>query len=71
MAKEYHREESATQSVSEPGAVYASTPRTAMSANASPFLRVASDEELAQCITLEELDRHLTELIHRHYHPEA
>jgi hypothetical protein len=71
MAKEYHREESATQSVSEPGAVYAATPRTEMSANASPFLRVASDEELAQCITLDQLHEELTEMIHRHYHPEA
>ncbi len=30
-------------------------------------LRVVSDEELAQCITLEELDRHLTELINNYY----
>ena len=71
MAKEFHREESAPMTASEPGAVYAATPRTAMSANASPFLRVASDEELAQCITLDQLHEELTEMIHRHYHPES
>lgn len=32
-------------------------------------LRVVSNEELANCITLEELDRHLTKRIHRFYHP--
>lgn len=31
-------------------------------------LRTVSDEELAQSMTLDELDNHLTELIHRHYH---
>ena len=32
-------------------------------------LRVVSNEELSNCISLEELDRHLTERIHRHFHP--
>lgn len=32
-------------------------------------LRTVSNEELANCITLEELDQHLTERIHRFYHP--
>lgn len=70
MTKKYQREESKPLTASETGAVYATTPRMAMPTNASPFLRVASDEELAQCITLEELDCHLTELIYRHYHPD-
>lgn len=31
-------------------------------------LRTVSDEELAQSMTLDKLDNHLTELIHHHYH---
>ncbi len=34
-------------------------------------LRTISDEELAKCITLDEFRDELTEMIHKHYHPEA
>ena len=34
-------------------------------------LRVVSDDELAECITLDEFRDELTEMIHKHYHPQA
>jgi hypothetical protein len=71
MTKEFHNEDSKPLTAAEPGAVYTATPRMEMPASSSPFLRIASDEELAQCITLEQLHEELSEMIHRHYHPES
>ena len=34
-------------------------------------LRTVSTEELADCITLDEFRNELTEMIHKHYHPQA
>ena len=34
-------------------------------------LRTVSAEELADCITLDEFRNELTEMIHKHYHPQA
>ena len=34
-------------------------------------LRTISNEELKNCITLDELRDELTDMIHKHYHPEA
>lgn len=34
-------------------------------------LRTISNEELENCITLDELHDELTDMIHKHYHPEA
>lgn len=34
-------------------------------------LRIVSAEELADCITLDEFRNELTEMIHKHYHPQA
>ena len=34
-------------------------------------LRTISNEELKKCITLDELRDELTDMIHKHYHPEA
>ncbi|MBQ9587724.1 MAG: hypothetical protein IJR26_07695 [Bacteroidales bacterium] len=34
-------------------------------------LRTISDEELSKCITLDEFRDELTEMIHKHYHPEV
>ena len=34
-------------------------------------LRTVSAEELANCITLDEFRNELTEMIHKHYHPQA
>lgn len=39
--------------------------------NEQKQLRVAQDGELADCITLDEWDKELTGIIHRHYHPEG
>lgn len=33
-------------------------------------LRTISNEELASCITLEEFREEMTEMIHKHYHPQ-
>ena len=35
------------------------------------LLRTVSAEELADCITLDEFRNELTEMIHKHYHPQA
>lgn len=34
-------------------------------------LRTISDEELSKCLTLDEFRDELTEMIHKHYHPEV
>ena len=60
MAKEYSSKDIENQEVNSHQVQYvASTQRT---------LRTISEEELERSMTLEELDNHLTELIHQHYH---
>ena len=60
MAKEYSSKDIENQEVNSHQVQYvASTQRT---------LRTISEEELERSMTLEELDSHLTELIHQHYH---
>lgn len=71
MGKEFHREESESLMASEPTTVYGSAMRMTMPAGYSSCLRVASDEEIEQCITLEQLHEELTEMIHEHYHAES
>ena len=60
MAKEYPTEDAEIQKANEPQAQYVAPVRKT--------LRVLTDEELERSMTLEELDAHLTELIHQHYH---
>lgn len=60
MTHEYPIEDFEAQEVNEPEIKYATSQRKS--------LRIVSDEELAQSMTLDELDNHLTELIHHHYH---
>ena len=60
MTHEYSVEAFEAQEVNEPGINYSTSSRKS--------LRTISDEELAQSMTLDELDNHLTELIHHHYH---
>ena len=63
MAKDYSTEESKTSMASEPVAEYGVASKTTY--------RVISDEEIAQCMPLEESRRRLTEKIYKLYHPEA
>lgn len=63
MAKDYSTEESKASMASEPVAEYGVTSKTTY--------RVISDEEIAQCMPLEESRRRLTEKIYKFYHPEA
>ena len=59
MAKDYSSEDIENNEVNEPHVQYtASDQRT---------LRTITDAELERSMTLEELDNHLTELIHQHY----
>lgn len=60
MAKEYPIKDTELQEVNEPQTQYI--------APAHESLRILTDEELERSMTLEELDAHLTELIHQHYH---
>ena len=60
MIHEYPIEDFDNQEVNEPEIHYTTSSRKS--------LRTISDEELAQSMTLDELDNHLTELIHHHYH---
>lgn len=58
-------EKTNNESVNEPKSVYGlerehDTPRV-----------VSMSEVMSHSLTVEDLDAHLTELIHRHYHPEA
>jgi hypothetical protein len=63
MAKDYPIEEPETPMVNEPVAEYGVAAQTTR--------RIISDEEIAQCIPLEESRRRLTEKIYKFYHPEA
>ena len=60
MTHKYSIEDFEAQEVNEPAIYYSTSQRKS--------LRTVSDEELAQSMTLDELDNHLTELIHHHYH---
>ena len=59
MAKDYSAEDIKKQEVNEPQAQY----------NASPCsdFRTVDENELAGCITLEEWESELTQIIHEHY----
>ena len=59
MAKDYSTEDIKKQEVNEPKAQY----------NASPCsdFRTVDEDELAECITLEEWESELTKIIHEHY----
>ena len=63
MEHKYSQEESETPKVSEPVPEYGTV--------AKQTYRIISDEEIAQCIPLEESRRRLTEKIYNFYHPEA
>jgi hypothetical protein len=63
MAKDYPIEEPESPMVNEPAAEYDVAAKTTY--------RIISDEEMAQCIPLEESRRRLTEMIYKFYHPEA
>ncbi|MBO7587014.1 MAG: hypothetical protein J6T13_07540 [Bacteroidales bacterium] len=60
MAKDHTLEDAEMQEVNEPQMQYA--------APVQKTLRTLTDEEIERSMTLEELDTHLTELIHQHYH---
>lgn len=60
MAKEYSSKDIENHEVNDPQVQYI--------ASAQRTLRTISEEELERSMTLEELDNHLTELIHQHYH---
>ena len=60
MAKDYPIEDTENQVVNEPQVQYV--------APVQKTLRTLTDEEIERSMTLEELDTHLTELIHQHYH---
>ena len=60
MAKDYPIEDTENQEVNEPQVQYV--------APVQKTLRTLTDEEIERSMTLEELDTHLTELIHQHYH---
>ena len=62
MEKDYPIEESETPKVNEPVAEYGVATKTTY--------RIISDEEIAQCIPLEESRRRMTEKIYKFYHPE-
>jgi hypothetical protein len=63
MEKDYPIEESETPKVNEPVAEYGVATKTTY--------RIISDEEIAQCIPLEESRRRMTEKIYKFYHPEV
>ena len=63
MAKDYSTEEPKPTMASAPVAEYGVAAKTTY--------RVISDEEIAQCIPLEESRRRMTEKIYKFYHPEA
>ena len=60
MAQDYLIKDSEMQEVNEPKVPY--------NASAQKSLRTITDEELERSMTIEELDTHLTELIHDHFH---
>ena len=63
MEHKYSQEEPETPKVNEPVPEYGTV--------AKQTYRIISDEEIAQCIPLEESRRRLTEKIYNFYHPEA
>ena len=63
MAKDYPIEEPETPMVNESSTEYGVAAKTTY--------RTISDEEMAQCIPLEESRRRMTEKIYKFYHPEA
>ena len=63
MAEDYPIEEPETPMVNESAAEYGVAAKTTY--------RVISDEEMAQCIPLEESRCRITEKIYKFYHPEA
>lgn len=69
--KAYEEDELSLSQVYEPEVVYVAS----MNSDAEvlslqkPLRRVSRDELEANCVTLEELDRSLTEIIHNHFHP--
>lgn len=60
MERDYPIKDFEIQVVNEPQMPY--------NASAQKSLRTITDEELERSMTLEELDTHLTELIHDHFH---
>lgn len=60
MERDYPIKDSEIQEVNEPQVAY--------NASAKKSLRTITDEELERSMTLDELDTHLTELIHDHFH---
>ena len=63
MANDYPTEEPKPTMASEPVSGYGTV--------AKQTYRIISDEEITQCIPLEESRRRLTEKIYNFYHPEA
>ena len=63
MANDYFTEEPKPTMAREPVAEYGTV--------AKQTYRIISDEEIAQCIPLEESRRRLTELIYNHYHQQS
>ena len=59
MAKDYSTEDIKKQEVNEPRAQYVASPHGAF--------RTVGEDELAECITLEEWESELTQIIHEHY----
>lgn len=63
MANDYPTEDPKPTMASEPVPEYGTVTKQTY--------RIISDEEIAQCIPLEESRRRLTEKIYKFYHPEA
>ena len=59
MAKEYSTEDIKRQEVEEPQVQYVASSQSAF--------RTVDEDELAECITLEEWESELTKIIHEHY----
>lgn len=59
MAKDYSTEDIKKQEVNEPRAQYVASPQGSF--------RTVGENELAECITLEEWESELTTIIHEHY----
>ena len=59
MAKDYSTEDINKQEVNEPEVQYVSSPHGTF--------RTVGEDELAECITLEEWESELTTIIHEHY----
>lgn len=59
MAKDYSTEDIMKQEVNEPQTPYVASPPGSF--------RTIGEDELAECITLEEWESELTKIIHEHY----